>query len=292
MLKTPCSICLLLGCAASLLVAEVPSRLAPLSAVEIANKSVAASGGLQAWHSVQTLKLSGKLSAGGNQRSTVATTARRPSQDVVPPRPATEVQLPFVMELKRPRKVRFELQFAGKTAVQVYDGTNGWKLRPYLNRPEVEPYTAEELNIASAQPELDGPLVDYAAKGTTVTLDGTEQIDNRDTYRLKLTAKNGRSTHIWIDAETFLETKIEGEPRRLDGVLHPVEVSYKDYRSVNGVQIPFLLETKVLPASQAAASRVSAIPVERTVIEKAEVNPKLEDAAFTKPRFETTSASR
>ena len=29
--------------------------------------------------------------------------------------------------------------------MQVYDGTQGWKLRPFLNRHEVETMTAEEL---------------------------------------------------------------------------------------------------------------------------------------------------
>jgi hypothetical protein len=31
-------------------------------------------------------------------------------------------------------------------------------------------------------------------------------------------------------AQSFLETKIEGQPRRLDGVYHPVEIYYRDYR--------------------------------------------------------------
>jgi len=67
--------------------------------------------------------------------------------------------------MKRPGKSRVEIEFAGKTAVQVYDGTNGWKLRPYLNRNDVEPFTAEEAK-SEAGKTLDGPLVDYAAKGT------------------------------------------------------------------------------------------------------------------------------
>ena len=50
--------------------------------------------------------------------------------------------LPFIMELKRPRKMRFELQFKGQTAVQVFDGANGWKLRPFLNRRKWSPIAA------------------------------------------------------------------------------------------------------------------------------------------------------
>src|SRR5215472_361679 len=183
------------------------SPRAQLSAAEIVDKNVAARGGLQAWRAVQTLSLEGKLGAGGNHRGTLAMPMPNPKELTLPHRPAEEAQLAFLMELKRGRKTRFELQFAGKTAIQVYDGTNGWKLRPFLNRMEVESYTAEELKIASTQSDLDGPLVDYAAKGTRIDLDGMEKVENRDTYKLKLTLKSGDVTHVWVDAQTFLETK-------------------------------------------------------------------------------------
>jgi len=199
--------------------------------------------------------------------------------------------LPFVMKMQRPRKVRFELQFKGQTAVQVYDGANGWKLRPYLGHLEVEPFSAEEARIASMQSDLDGPLVDYAAKGTQVELEGMEKVEDHDAYRLKLTMKDGHALHLWIDAQTFLEAKIEGAPRRLDGLEHPVEVYYRDYRRVNGLQIPFLLETKVLPlAKSVPRSSSSAVPVEKIMVEVVEVNPKLDAQLFSKPEIQTASS--
>ena len=294
MLQKFLAFCISLTFAVSLAAAaDVPPSKPPLSAAEIVEKNVAARGGLQAWRVVQTMSLAGKLGAGGNQRPTLVmpTTARRPGQQVRDPRPTEEVQLPFVMELKRPRKMRFELQFNGKTAVQVYDGVNGWKLRPFLNRLEVEPYTADETKIASMQADLDGPLVDYVAKGTRVELAGTEKVEDRDTYKLKLSMKNGQAIHVWIDAQTFLEAKIEGQPRRLDGTYHPVEVYFRDYRTVDGLQIPFVLETKVLPVAKTALGlRDTPVPSERTIIEKVEVNPKLADTHFSKP--EVTMASK
>jgi len=63
------------------------------------------------------------------------------------------------------------------------------KLRPFLNRREVEAYTADEMKVASMQADLDGPLVDYAAKGTKVELAGMEKVEDRDTYKLTLTMK-------------------------------------------------------------------------------------------------------
>ena len=116
--------------------ADSPSAPTSLSAAQIVDKSVAARGGLQAWRAVQTLSLEGKMGAGGTQRAVLHVPA--PHSDEIgnnmPHRPAAETQLPFLLELKRPRKMRLELQFKGQTSVQVFDGTNGWKFRPFLNR--------------------------------------------------------------------------------------------------------------------------------------------------------------
>ncbi len=280
------AICISLALAISLATAgDIPSG-ANLSASAIVDKNVAARGGLQAWRAVHTMSFAGKMGAGGNRRAALPVPApdRKSGRLVLPTRPVDEVQLPFVMEVARPRKMRFELVFNGQTAVQVFDGANGWKLRPFLNRRVVEPYTADEIKAASMQQDLDGPLVDYAAKGTQIELAGVEKVEDRDTYRLKLTMKNGQAIHVWIDARTFLEAKMEGQPRRLDGVYHPVEIYYRDYRPVSGLQIPYVLETKVLPLAQKLPQvKDPLVPVEKIIIEKVEVNPKLNEAVFSKP---------
>ena len=281
--KTAVKVCL--SAVFGLSVATADSLPPKLSAVEVAEKNAAARGGLQAWHAVQAMTMSGKMGVGGNQRATlkIPGTSTR-GQEYAKPRRADEVYLPFVMELKRPRKMRFELQVKGDTAVQVYDGTNGWKLRPYLNRRVVEPFTAEELASSAKQQELDGPLLDYAAKGSRIELEGTEKVEGNDTYKIKLTVKSGETMHLWIDAQTFLETKIEGRPRRLDGSMHPVEIYQRDYRSVDGLTMPFLLETRVLPVGKNALGLADTpVPPERMVIEKIVVNPNLDEARFARP---------
>src|ERR1700722_867535 len=292
--------CLILAACMAEAAAAAPAP-AKLSATEVITKNVAARGGLQAWRAVQTMSLSGKTGAGGNQRATLrvptqaqaTVVAQKSDQAEVPTRRVEEVYLPFVMELARPRKMRFELQVAGQTALQVYDGVNGWKLRPSLNRLDVEPYTADEMKAASMETELDGPLVDYAAKGTRIESDGIEKVEDRDTYKLKLTLKSGAVSHVWVDAQTFLETKAEGQPRRLDGIYHPVEIYYRDYRNVNGLEIPFVLETRVLPVTKTAMGlRDTPVPPEKTLIEKVVINPKFDAGLFSKPAIPTQSAAR
>src|SRR2546429_259181 len=225
--------------------ADVSSSPAKLTAEQVIEKNVAARGGLQAWRAVETLSMSGKMDVGGNETPALRVQGVRTGGVQLPKRPTEQMQLPFRLELKRARKSRLELDFRGQTAVQVYDGTNGWKLRPFLNRHEVERFTADEMKAAEMQADLDGPLVDYAVEGTNVELEGTEKVEGNDTYRLKLTFKNGQAQRVWVDAKTFLETKIEGTPRRLDGKYHPVEVNYRDYRAVRGLMMAHVMETKV-----------------------------------------------
>src|SRR6266478_8629920 len=261
--------CTFLVMAVSLAKAAETSQL---TADQVVDKSVTARGGLQAWRAVQTLSMSGKLDAGGNEAPTLSVQGVRTGGVQMPKRPAKQVRLPFRLELKRGRKSRLELDFRDKTAVQVYDGTNGWKLRPFLNRHEVEPYNPDQLKEASRQDDLDGPLVDYAAKGTKIEMEGVEKVEGKDNYRLKLTFKNGESKKLWVNAQTFLETKIDGSPRRLDGKMHTVEVYYRDYRPVDGLVMPYLTETVTQGVKQ----------TEKIEIEKIAVNPKLEDARFAK----------
>jgi hypothetical protein len=145
--------------------------------------------------------------------------------------------------------------------------------------------------MASLQSDLDGPLVDYAAKGTRIELVGAEKVEDRDTYKLKLTMKSGQTLHVWIDAQTFLEAKMEGQPRRLDGVYHPVEVYFSDYRLVSGLQVPYVLETKVLAPTEKVPG-IKDVPAqpEKIILSKVLVNPELEESLFSKP-IVTASAS-
>ena len=258
-----------------------------LSAAEIVKKHVSARGGLQAWRGVKTLSVSGKMDAGtgdsvarsmattrGPGTSNLQKTRREIAAAAAKGEAAKQVQLPFKLARERPNKSRLEIEFAGKTAVQVWDGANGWKLRPYLNRNDVEPFTAQEAKTEAENDDLDDPLMDHAAKGTKVALVGVEPVQGKDAYKLELTSKTGTVRHVWIDAKSFLDVKVEGVPRRMDGKVHGVFVYQRDFRSVQGLRIPFVIETVVDGYPQ----------THKIVVEKVAVNPKLDAATFAKPK--------
>jgi outer membrane lipoprotein-sorting protein len=227
------------------------SATGKLGVKEIVERNAAARGGLTAWRAVNTLTLSGQMEAGGKKNT----------------------ELPFVMKMKRPHKTRLELNFADQTALQVYDGEQGWKLRPFLGRDEVEPFTAAEAKTAASWVDLDGLLIDHAKKGTQVELLGTEMIENRNTYKLKLTLKSGEERNLWVDAKNFLEVKVDGEPRKMDGKLRKVAIYYRDYKAEKGLMVPRVLETVVEGVA----------PNHKMTISKVEISQPIDDGQFAKP---------
>ena len=254
--------------------AAPPAPLAhsDLSAATIVEKNIAARGGLAAWRAVRTLSWSGTMEAGGNNQPFIPVPGKpRPPPSATPP---PQVQLSFRYEMQRPRKSRLEIDFQDETAIQVYDGARGWKLRPFLNRHEIEDYSVDELEQAAAQADLDGYLVDYTAKGTKIEVEGIEPVEGQPTYRLKVTPKGGRSLHDWVDTKTFLEVRMDGTPRRLDGKTHAVLVYLRDYRKVDGLVIPYLYETTVEGVER----------TEKIFIENVQVNPPLAASLFERPK--------
>jgi outer membrane lipoprotein-sorting protein len=231
-------------------------KAAALSATEIASRNAAARGGLEAWRKVNTLSLSGTLDA-GHARPVDPEKYRPgrggPTGQAATPKPdsGTLVQVPFRADYKRPHQQRMEIDYNGQTAVQVYDGKAGYKYRPFLNRNDWQPFNDEEARQAAEQQDLDGPLIDYAAKGTKLDVEGVEAVDGKPAYKLRLTLKNGDQRRVWVDAGSFLDVQVDGT-RRLDGKPHNVLTVQRDFRTVNGLKVPFEYETSVaqVPGSQ------------------------------------------
>src|SRR5882757_11492280 len=96
------------GLSTALAAADTKSVPASLTVAQIVDKHVAARGGLQAWHAVQTLSVSGKIDAGSGDSAarsaklalqgvgaSVKRAERAAAADSVKEAAAQQVQLPF-----------------------------------------------------------------------------------------------------------------------------------------------------------------------------------------------------
>jgi len=238
--------------AAGAVAADSPPKAAELTVAQIAEKNIAARGGLEAWRKVETMVWVGHMESTGGS---------------LPP-------VPFVLQQKRPNKTRFELNAIGQRTLRVFDGKRGWKVHPSQDgRPDVQPFTPQELRFAQGEVVIDNPLFDYQSRRVAVELDGIDQVEGRKAYRLIVRTASGQRHNVWIDAQTFLDVKYDRTSYNAAGAPRTVSVFYRDYKTVEGLQIPGTIETGAGPGQAS----------QKMVIEKIALNPPLDDRVFGRP---------
>jgi outer membrane lipoprotein-sorting protein len=159
----------------------------------------------------------------------------------------------------------------GKVKVTVgFDGNTVWILNPLVNSAPQQ-ITGPQAEVAKQDADFDSILLDYKAKGHTIELLGTEPIDGKPTYHLKITKKNGLVQDYYLDAATGLERRTSSTIEQgANKVVVTTDLS--DYRKVDGLTMPFKMEQSV-----------NGTPIAQVTISSWEVNVPIDDALFKMP---------
>jgi outer membrane lipoprotein-sorting protein len=228
-----------------------PAMAEELTVEQIIANHIEAIGGRDTLDSINTLRLSGKMSMPGG------------------------MEAPISIVQKRPNKMRVDVEFQGMGIVQAFDGTTAWMIMPFQGNPNPEPMSAEQTDDMKQQADIDGPFVDYKDKGHTIELVGKEDMEGSEVYKLKVTLKGGDVQHYFFDAEYFLPLKMESKTE-FQGTEVEVENIFGDYKEVGGLMVAHSFEQrpKGAPAGQAFS------------IETVDINPDVADEDFTMPEVE------
>ena len=221
----------------------------PMTADALVAKNIEAKGGSAALAAMKSLRVTGKLLVNEGK-----------------------IQLTYLQTRKRPGEVRTESALQGMTLIQAYDGQNGWKVSPFQGRKDPEKMSSDDCKSLIEDAEIGGPLIDYREKGSTVTYLGTEDVDGTLAHKLKVVRKNGDVNFVYLDPDYFLEIRILSQ-RVEQGAQIEVETDLGDYEKIDGVFIPFSIESgpKNSPDKQ------------KIVLDKAEANVAVDDAVFHFP---------
>jgi outer membrane lipoprotein-sorting protein len=228
----------------------LPPAGAAQTADEIVKKVLDARGGVEKIKAVQSERVSGHVAFPQGVEGT------------------------FVVELKRPLKMRAEISIEGQKVIRVYDGkSSGWMVNPFAENKDVQPLSSEDLRNIPDESDFDGPLVDYKSKGNQIELAGKERLDDKPVYRLKLTNKNGDVRFYFFDAASFLLLKWEGIRKNGDQEL-PWESFYSDFQEIHGLKYAFRVD-QGSPGTDFKQTLTT---------EKIEIDPPISDSRFTKPQ--------
>ncbi len=155
------------------------------------------------------------------------------------------------------------------TVRQIYDGTHGWEASTLTGTRELD---GVELALLQRQATFNAD-VKWREVWKSVELLGTQQSDNRPVYAVKLTPKEGQGNPVtnFYDTETFLIVKSETVVAT-EAATVPVTVMLSDYRPIAGVKVPF--------------KTVQQLPTVTLQITLTEVtfDTKVDDAKFAAPK--------
>jgi hypothetical protein len=171
--------------------------------------------------------------------------------------------------------MRMEFTFQGMTGVQAFDGTTAWSVMPFMGKTDPEAMPEEERKAMEELADMDGLLMDYKEKGRQVEYVGKEDLEGTPVHKLKVTQKNGDIAFVYIDAEQFLQLKQTGK-RTLRGQEIESQMTFGDFKTVDGLVIPHSMEQKMTGAPAGMVMTIT----------KVEVNPGLEGSRFAMPAVE------
>ena len=155
-----------------------------------------------------------------------------------------------------------------------YDGS-AWE---YYGDPGIVLRTVGPASAASRHGlPIDGPLVDYAARGSTVTLEGREKVGAREAYRMRVRMMDGFEQDELIDAENFrLIAERKVAPIHAFGGAIASEERFDDFRAVEGVLFAFASrEVEIATGRELNAMQWTSITV----------NENLSTSVFSPPDF-------
>jgi len=216
---------------------------------DLVAKSVAARGGDAKVKAIQSIKVTGTMTA------------------------PTGMQLPLTILVKRPGLIRTEMSLQGNSLVQAYDGVTAWVINPMTGSSDPRPSSeSDSKNIRNgAESFLDGPLVDYKAKGSKVEYLGKEDVNGSPAYKLKITTKSGMEMTVYLDAKSYLEVRTTAKVTQM-GQEMEVDNYPGDYKPEAGVLMAHTMESKMNGATMMKMS-----------LDKIEINGPVDDAAFKMP---------
>jgi hypothetical protein len=138
--------------------------------------------------------------------------------------------------------MRQDFTVNGMTGYQIITPDSGWNFSPFQGQKIPEPITADDLKQGQDQLDIQGNLIDYAAKGHTVELMGRDDVDGIETYKLKETLKSGKEETIYIDPQSFLIIR-DVIKEKANGKETEVKTDLSNYKKLpEGILVPMSIK--------------------------------------------------
>ncbi len=183
---------------------------------DIIAKHIKAHGGEKNWEAIESMNIKGKFTAFSIEKD--------------------------FFSIKTQNGSYYSERHLGKHYVkEAFNGKTGWTIDPWQEILFPRDLNKTEINVFCQKAEFFTPFYKYKEKGHKVELLGEQKEEGVDVYLIKLTRANGNIEKWFLNSKTYLEFKYES--LWVDFAFpSPGQSFFDDFRTINGVVIPFYVE--------------------------------------------------
>jgi outer membrane lipoprotein-sorting protein len=190
---------------------------------------------------ISSIKISGKMSAMG-------------------------MEMPMVMLMKNPNKIKVTYSFNGQEMVSVYDGVKGYMINPMMGSKDPVELTKEQLDQVQDNNPFKNVLLNYFKSGQ-LTLEGQENVNDKPAFKLKANA-GSNPVYMFVDKDSYMLVKTSTTVNQMGASMN-IDSYMTDYADVEGVILP--------KKTTAMANGMEAGVI---TLDKIEVNIPIDDSVF------------
>jgi len=179
---------------------------------------------------------------------------------------AMGMEMPMVMLMKNPNKIKVIYSFNGQDMVSVFDGTKGYMINPMMGSSSPVELTGEQLKQVQDNNPFRNVLLNYFKNGQ-LTLEGQENVNDKPAFKLKATSGSS-PVFLFVDKGSYMLVKTSATVDQM-GTSMNIDSYMTDYVDIDGVIMP--------KKTTAMANGMEAGII---TLDKIEVNIPLEDSVF------------
>lgn len=151
------------------------------------------------------------------------------------------MEMPMVLWMKNPNKIKSVTTFNGQDMIQVFDGEKGYIVSPMTGSTDPVEMTSDQVKQTLRSSMFQNYMANYLKNGQ-LALDGEDKVNDKPAYKIKATVEGGTVINMFIDKSSYFLVKTSTTTSQ-NGMTVTLDSYPTDYTETSGVMIPMKTST-------------------------------------------------
>src|SRR5450759_2199388 len=116
------------------------------------------------------------------------------------------MEMPMVLWMKNPNKIKSVTTFNGQEMIQVFDGEKGYVVSPMTGSTDPVEMTEDQVKQTLRSSMFQNYMANYFKNGQ-LALTGEDKVNDKPAYKIKATAEGGTVIDMYIDKDSYYLVK-------------------------------------------------------------------------------------